>query len=102
MICNMLWGKCFPVSSVTHLLCMRSDYRSLILRVGHAHQSHLPRNFKYFTGWQHHVNFERMVQDKWKSGSSLAATISNFTDQPLFGIKAFLIKMSNYGAKISG
>ncbi|KAL4384703.1 hypothetical protein GQ457_15G026010 [Hibiscus cannabinus] len=59
MICNTLWDECFPESSVIHLLRMRSDHRPL-LRVGHSHRSHLPCNFKYFTGWQHHVDFDQM------------------------------------------
>ncbi|KAK8578142.1 hypothetical protein V6N13_046999 [Hibiscus sabdariffa] len=80
MICNTLWDECYLESLVTHLLRMRSDHRPLLLRVGHAHRTHLPRNFKYFTGWQHHIDFDRMVQDNWQSGSTLAAIISKFTD----------------------
>ncbi|KAK8643649.1 hypothetical protein V6N13_012932 [Hibiscus sabdariffa] len=79
MICNTHWDECYPESSMTHLLRMRSDHRPH-LRVGHAHRMHLSCNFKYFTRWQHHIDFYRMVQDNWQSGSSSAATISNFTD----------------------
>ncbi|GMI69001.1 hypothetical protein HRI_000569400 [Hibiscus trionum] len=77
-ICNSYWDETFPEASVEHLLRLRSDHRPILLSVGHIVRHSTPGPFRYFTGWQSHEDFERMVRDNWKASTSLSETLSNF------------------------
>ncbi|KAK8619657.1 hypothetical protein V6N13_135939 [Hibiscus sabdariffa] len=63
MLCNHLWDKSFPESSVSHLIRMRSDHRPILISVGILNGSVSPRQFLYFSGWLSHLDFQHMVLD---------------------------------------
>ncbi|KAK8716310.1 hypothetical protein V6N13_043625 [Hibiscus sabdariffa] len=79
MLCNNYWDESFPEAAVSHLFRMRSDHRPLLLTVGPSHGPYSVRQFRYFSGWHSHADFHRMVQDNWKSMSSLFESIKAFT-----------------------
>ncbi|KAK8704271.1 hypothetical protein V6N13_047898 [Hibiscus sabdariffa] len=79
MLCNEKWDELFPETSVTHLFHMRSDQKPLLLKVRHARHSVALCQFRYFTGWRLHVDFDRMVANNWQSSYSLSDVISRFS-----------------------
>ncbi|KAK8585776.1 hypothetical protein V6N13_050748 [Hibiscus sabdariffa] len=66
MLCNAYWDESFPESAVSHLFRMHSDHRPLLLTIGPPLGPSPPRQFRYFSGWLSHTDFQRMVQDNWK------------------------------------
>ncbi|GMJ02216.1 hypothetical protein HRI_003890800 [Hibiscus trionum] len=78
-LCNDLWDEAFPDSMVSHLLHMRSDHRPISLHVGNSSSFPVPPSFKYFSGWNSHEDFARMVHDNWQPSESLSETIKSFT-----------------------
>ncbi|KAL4284712.1 hypothetical protein GQ457_16G010240 [Hibiscus cannabinus] len=78
-ICNTYWDEAFPKSSISHLLRMRSDHRPVLLQVGHLPSGSPKPSFRYFTGWQLHDDFRRMILDNWHPTGSLSETIRSFT-----------------------
>ncbi|GMJ14254.1 hypothetical protein HRI_005094600 [Hibiscus trionum] len=78
-LCNDLWDEAFLDSMVSHLLRMRSDHRPISLHVGNSSSFPFPPSFKYFSGWNSHEDFARMVHDNWQPSESLSETIKSFT-----------------------
>ncbi|GMI86879.1 hypothetical protein HRI_002357200 [Hibiscus trionum] len=78
-ICNVYFDESYPEASVQHLLRMRSDHRPIFLQIGAAHHRSPSKPFRYFSGWNSHEDFSRMVLDNWVPASSLSETIQNFT-----------------------
>ncbi|KAK8669059.1 hypothetical protein V6N13_106500 [Hibiscus sabdariffa] len=78
-LCNMHWDESFLESSVHHLLCMKSDHRPLLLRVGSLHRNHSKAQFRYFKGWHFHEDFRQLVTENWHPSDSLFGTINSFS-----------------------
>ncbi|KAK8618086.1 hypothetical protein V6N13_115961 [Hibiscus sabdariffa] len=78
-LCNKYWDEAFPNSSISHLLRMRSDHQHVLVQVGHLPFFSFKPSFRYFTGWQLHDDFRRMILDNWRPTSSLSETIRSFT-----------------------
>ncbi|KAE8684600.1 hypothetical protein F3Y22_tig00111105pilonHSYRG00045 [Hibiscus syriacus] len=79
-LCNSHWDELYPESFMHNLLRICSDHRSILLHSRPPPRHSHPRQFRYFSGWLAHDDFERMVLENWKSASSLSETISNFND----------------------
>ncbi|KAK8605085.1 hypothetical protein V6N13_082542 [Hibiscus sabdariffa] len=75
----MHWDETFPESFVHHLLRMESDHRPLLLHVGPIRRNHSKPQFRYFTGWQLHDDFRRLVTKNWHPSDSLSRTINSFS-----------------------
>ncbi|KAK8670821.1 hypothetical protein V6N13_037436 [Hibiscus sabdariffa] len=78
-ICNSYWDEVFPETNVEHLLCLRSDHRPILLRIGATRQQSHTRHFRYFTGWKSHDDFQRLVADNWPSNKYMTETLIHFT-----------------------
>ncbi|GMI86290.1 hypothetical protein HRI_002298300 [Hibiscus trionum] len=78
-LCNDLWDEAYLDSMISHLFRMRSDHRPISLQVGNSSSFPAPQSFKYFSGWNSHDDFARMVQDNWHPSESLLETIVSFT-----------------------
>ncbi|GMI89723.1 hypothetical protein HRI_002641600 [Hibiscus trionum] len=78
-LCNSYWDEVYPVSSVQHLLRLRSDHRPILLNVGHTMDRIPSQHFRFFSGWLNHDDFSRMVSDNWIPSSSMATTLAHFT-----------------------
>ncbi|KAK8691374.1 hypothetical protein V6N13_074885 [Hibiscus sabdariffa] len=77
-ICNSYWDESYPASSVQHLLRIKSDHRPILLKVGNATHSTSNPQFRYLSSWSLHNDFDRMVSDNWKPGSTMTETINTF------------------------
>ncbi|KAK8635894.1 hypothetical protein V6N13_004607 [Hibiscus sabdariffa] len=60
-ICNSYWDEAYPTPIVSHLLHPRSDHIPILLQVGHTRIQPLAHQFKYFSGWLSHEDFNWMV-----------------------------------------
>ncbi|GMI76197.1 hypothetical protein HRI_001289000 [Hibiscus trionum] len=78
-ICNSYWDEAFPEANVEHLFRLRSDHRLILLNVGHSRRSYSSGTFRYFTGWQTHEDFARMVCDNWIPSASMSETLIHFS-----------------------
>ncbi|KAK8657944.1 hypothetical protein V6N13_036161 [Hibiscus sabdariffa] len=77
-ICNSYWDKSYPASSVQHLLRIKSNHIPILLKVGNATHSTSNPHFRYFSSWSLHDDFDIMVSDNWKPGSTMTETINTF------------------------
>ncbi|XP_039022146.1 uncharacterized protein LOC120154467 [Hibiscus syriacus] len=77
--CNSYWDEAFLISSVQHLLRMRSDHRPLLLRVGDNPSGAFYPPSKYFLGWRLHDDFRRLIIENWVPSKSLSITIASFS-----------------------
>ncbi|KAK8606369.1 hypothetical protein V6N13_030652 [Hibiscus sabdariffa] len=77
-IYNSYYDKTYPESIVHHLLRMRSDHRPILLTIGRPSCNHRPSPFRYFSAWQSHADFSRMVADNWVVKSSMSVTLQSF------------------------
>ncbi|KAK8615567.1 hypothetical protein V6N13_017152 [Hibiscus sabdariffa] len=78
-LCNSHWDEEFSDSSIQHLFRMRSDHQPILLQVGNSRQFPPHTHFRYFSGWNTHDDFTRMVSDNWVPSPSTVDTIVNFT-----------------------
>ncbi|KAK8608619.1 hypothetical protein V6N13_024036 [Hibiscus sabdariffa] len=78
-ICNSYWDETYPISIVSHLLCIRSDHKPILLQVGNSCAHHSPSQFRYFSGWLSHEDFHRMVADICQPKATMIETLTNFT-----------------------
>ncbi|XP_039019839.1 uncharacterized protein LOC120151470 [Hibiscus syriacus] len=77
-LCDMR-DEAYPNSSGRHLYRMRSNHRPLLFCIGASHPNHRAAQFRYFSGWSKHEDFDRFVKDNWVSSESLSDSISRFT-----------------------
>ncbi|GMI71930.1 hypothetical protein HRI_000862300 [Hibiscus trionum] len=74
-ICNSYYDEAYSESAVQHLLRMRSDHRPILLSIGSSIRNTRSAPFKYFSGWQTHDDFSRMVTDNWVVDDSMSVTL---------------------------
>ncbi|XP_039057386.1 uncharacterized protein LOC120200684 [Hibiscus syriacus] len=79
-LCNSKWDELYPETSIHHLHRMRSDHRPILICVGSSTTNLRQSQFRYFSGWLQHDDFNRMVKDNWVNSESLSDTISFFTN----------------------
>ncbi|KAL4297847.1 hypothetical protein GQ457_12G017420 [Hibiscus cannabinus] len=79
-ICNDHWLESFPETTIHHLLRMKSDHRPLLLQLGQPIHRRAHRQFRYFSGWLQHADFNILVVENWDSSLPLAETIHRFND----------------------
>ncbi|KAK8659588.1 hypothetical protein V6N13_029787 [Hibiscus sabdariffa] len=77
--CFSYWDEAFSKANVEHLLRLRSDHRPILLKVDATRQKSHTRNFRYFTRWKSHDDFQRLVADNWPSNKSMTETLVLFT-----------------------
>ncbi|KAK8693502.1 hypothetical protein V6N13_071085 [Hibiscus sabdariffa] len=77
-ICNSDFYETYPEFHVQHLLRMRSDHRPILLTIGRSLTSTRSSPFRYFSGWQTHGDFGRMVMDNWIDDASMTVTLQRF------------------------
>ncbi|GMI77447.1 hypothetical protein HRI_001414000 [Hibiscus trionum] len=78
-ICNSYWDSEFHDSHVEHLLRVGSDHRPILLSVGPPTRKSCPSSFRYFSGWQQHPHFPRLIRDNWQPSTSLADSLSTLS-----------------------
>ncbi|KAK8598764.1 hypothetical protein V6N13_094724 [Hibiscus sabdariffa] len=78
-ICNSYWDEEYPTSVVSHLLQLRSDHRPIFLEVGHSRPPPMFHQFRYFSGWLAHEDFNRMVLDNWCPKITMTETLLHFS-----------------------
>ncbi|KAK8662352.1 hypothetical protein V6N13_091930 [Hibiscus sabdariffa] len=77
-ICNSYFDETCPEFHVQHLLRMRFDHRPILLTIGMSLPSTRSSPFRYFSGWQTHGDFGRMVMDNWIDDASMTVTLQRF------------------------
>ncbi|KAE8670910.1 hypothetical protein F3Y22_tig00112044pilonHSYRG00101 [Hibiscus syriacus] len=83
VLCNNYWDDIYSESVVYHLLRIRPDHRLIMLQVGNIPKSSGPKQFRYFSGWKLHVDFNRMVKENWRDDCTLSASILNFAKEAI-------------------
>ncbi|KAK8690406.1 hypothetical protein V6N13_073940 [Hibiscus sabdariffa] len=78
-LCNSYWDESFPVSTVQHLLGMKSDHMPIFLQVGETVKRSSASPFRYLSSWLAHSDFNHMVADNWLPPNTLSENIISFT-----------------------
>lgn len=61
-----------------HLRKIKSDHRSLAIRVSQNRHSKPPRLFRFLSGWLSHEGFAHLVTENWCSREHLEGSVLNF------------------------
>lgn len=71
----------FPQASVSHLPCLKSDHKPLLLQLQAPPRDLTQRPFHFLAAWLTHEGFPRLVKDTWHTHRDWAPASCAFRDE---------------------